>query len=864
MPTMSSKSTLLGAAPPAPDGHSWPVPGLAVAAPVTAPVIFRPAAVETPGGGRIRDKRDPAPGDLVTVKGINGPVPLQRLAAQAWAALVDAARAEGLREPLLFPASGYRSSARQARLYQQALERYHTPEQARRWVAPPGGSAHQSGRAIDFYLGGRNASSNVAVLRRLPAYLWLASHAQRFGFYPYEAEPWHWEYNPPAESAPAVTSKADQQAPAADRYAPATGAWRGNDRGPVKADPWSSRAGSAGVRPGRHEVPGVPVLARHRGRPPALVLRWNDLASAPAELDVVVHLHGFSQAGATITGGIERYSGLDLAPVDGAVGQGRSRPTLAVLPRGDFSGAKTASGLSVATFPALDGSDGRRDGLSRLVQSSLEQFAAKVGIAVPRAGRLILTAHSGGGLPLLRMLQYHDPDEVHVFDALYWPAGALAEWARRHIRKDRAGLGTAGASAAREYMPAHGGALRVFYRTPTRRYSRELLRAILPELGAGLADWYRVEASSLGHWDVPRNYGWRVLADASADVPQAGREPADRQASVGARGREGVGAKNGSRQEMEEEEAQDAHVEQLPEALFGHAPSAGPLGAASALFGSVRGIAEGTAAFAGGERDANRLTDVVFQARHPERGGRPIARAETQPALEWVWIRDNLVQPVLLRAAAAPVAAPQAPPAATPAGTPLASQFQKRRPRNPNRYALLAPMLDRYRGDIPLEFLLGWIAVESDGCIDEVTKPPLDERGFFQISRDESKMMKFDHERLTTDPDYSVQAGIQLVRFYANLAQKRYPWATPGSELFWRVVKLQHAMGGGLAWKLLSSMVRNNVPMTWEAIKQHEVTDGPRLHQLLNPHKAADRGRFGRNVDQVFSRGHQLATALRR
>ena len=143
----------------------------------------------------------------MTVKGVNGPVQLQRLAAQAWAALVDAARAEGQREPLLLPASGYRSSARQARLYQQALDRYHTPEQARRWVAPPGGSAHQSGRAIDFYLGGRNASTNVAVLRRMPGLLWLTRNAERFGFYPYEAEPWHWEYNPPAESAPAVTRR---------------------------------------------------------------------------------------------------------------------------------------------------------------------------------------------------------------------------------------------------------------------------------------------------------------------------------------------------------------------------------------------------------------------------------------------------------------------------------------------------------------------------------------------------------------------------------------------------------------------------------------------------------------------------------
>ena len=224
------------------------------------------------------------------------------------------------------------------------------------------------------------------------------------------------------------------------------------------------------------------------------------------------------------------------------------------------------------------------------------------------------------------------------------------------------------------------------------------------------------------------------------------------------------------------------------------------------------GAAEVMTAYAAGERNANRLTDIVFHARHPERAGRPITAGETQAANEWAWIRDNVIQPALRRAAAAPAAAAQAPPSApaqtppvaAPPGSPSASHFRKAKPRDPNRYRLLALMLDKYRGEIPLEFLLGWVAIESDGCIDVITKPPLDERGFFQISREESRMRRFDHDRLTTDPDYSVQAGIQLVRFYATLARARYPWAAPGSELFWRVVKLQHAMGSPLAWKLLS------------------------------------------------------------
>jgi LAS superfamily LD-carboxypeptidase LdcB len=38
----------------------------------------------------------------------------------------------------------------------------------------------------------------VADQRQTPAWQWLVGNAERFGFYPYTTEPWHWEYNPPS------------------------------------------------------------------------------------------------------------------------------------------------------------------------------------------------------------------------------------------------------------------------------------------------------------------------------------------------------------------------------------------------------------------------------------------------------------------------------------------------------------------------------------------------------------------------------------------------------------------------------------------------------------------------------------------
>lgn len=159
---------------------------------------FRPTPVEQPGGGRITDKSPPTDGDIVEVEGFaRPPVPLQRHAAEAWSALMAEARTDGIDEPLLFPVSGYRSVEEQEWLWQGALEKYGDPEVACEWVARPGTSAHQTGRAVDCHLGHPIESEYVDALRAAPAWHWLVANAERFGFYPYDTEPWHWEYNPP-------------------------------------------------------------------------------------------------------------------------------------------------------------------------------------------------------------------------------------------------------------------------------------------------------------------------------------------------------------------------------------------------------------------------------------------------------------------------------------------------------------------------------------------------------------------------------------------------------------------------------------------------------------------------------------------
>ena len=240
------------------------------------------------------------------------------------------------------------------------------------------------------------------------------------------------------------------------------------------------------------------------------------MPSVPGEIDVAVHLHGFWYDRMSLVRDIEPVSGLDLVPVKGESGQGRTRPTLTVLPRGNNTGVKQTHGpYNAYTFPALV----TKTGLTDLIRVALERFAAEVGGSAPRVGRLILTAHSGGGKALLQILQYHDPHQVHVFDALYWPPEPLVAWARKRIAKDRA------AGAGADYMTREGGGLRVLYQGRyqggTRPNSLAVRKALTADIDPSVAPWYRVEASKYDHFQIPRLCGWRVLGDVAADVPQA-------------------------------------------------------------------------------------------------------------------------------------------------------------------------------------------------------------------------------------------------------------------------------------------------------------------------------------------------------
>jgi D-alanyl-D-alanine carboxypeptidase len=355
-----------------------------------------------------------------------------------------------------------------------------------RWVGAPGYSLHQDGLAMDLAGGSLSISRSAASRgswRQSWFWDWLVRNAAHYHFQQNTSidEPWHWQYFGGAPVGPSAPP---------------------------------GRPGA--VRPGTSPrniltLDQVPTLASHRGRPPALVIGWHAVNRQTGTVDVVVHFHGFSfnqRDRMRLQYDMLPISGLDFADPAGSGAPGRAGPTIYLLPRGSHAGGARY------LFPAMQ----RPDTVRQLVGLALDQVRARLGAAGLRPGRLIFTAHSGGGAGLLAALAHNDPDEVHVFDGLYQPADQLIRWAAARIQCEQAACNRPRAALRVIYL--RGSKMTTYYSGLVGRALQRQLGAN-PALAPSLKRRFRVEETTVRHMDIPRTFGWRLLADAAADLPLA-------------------------------------------------------------------------------------------------------------------------------------------------------------------------------------------------------------------------------------------------------------------------------------------------------------------------------------------------------
>lgn len=137
--------------------------------------------------------------ELVEVDGIQ----MDAVTAEAYREMRDAAKKDGV---TLYVSSGYRSTERQEKLFEQEVETYEqtagTRKEAEAFaeksVARPGCSEHSTGLAVDL-------NGVLDSFDGTDAFRWLDGHAQEYGFilrYPKDKqeitkikyEPWHYRY----------------------------------------------------------------------------------------------------------------------------------------------------------------------------------------------------------------------------------------------------------------------------------------------------------------------------------------------------------------------------------------------------------------------------------------------------------------------------------------------------------------------------------------------------------------------------------------------------------------------------------------------------------------------------------------------
>lgn len=126
-------------------------------------------------------------------------------AAHAWRELKNAALNDQI---LIFIVSGFRSIEQQKEIIRRKLNFGACIEDILKACAPPGYSEHHTGCAVDVATPG---SPLLEIsFEETPAFRWLVSYANSFGFYlsfpkgnscGYQYEPWHWCFNEANQSS---------------------------------------------------------------------------------------------------------------------------------------------------------------------------------------------------------------------------------------------------------------------------------------------------------------------------------------------------------------------------------------------------------------------------------------------------------------------------------------------------------------------------------------------------------------------------------------------------------------------------------------------------------------------------------------
>jgi hypothetical protein len=85
----------------------------------------------------------------------------------------------------------------------------------------------------------------------------------------------------------------------------------------------------------------------------------------------------------------------------------------------------------------------------------------------------------------------------------------------------------------------------------------------------------------------------------------------------------------------------------------------------------------------------------------------------------------------------------------------------------------------------------------------------------------ESQAIGVDHQRLSTDSDYSLDAGVKLIRKYQSTVNSFDLLGAPaGSTYYWKLVKLAHSMGSGQTKKVVTRAKESGQAGSWDQLER--------------------------------------------